>query len=485
MKVISALKNKYNLISDPIKATLWFTLCSFLQKGISMITTPIFTRLLTTAEYGTYSVYQSWYNILSIIITLSIATGVFNNGMIKYEKNRDQYISSVQGLATVSTIFFSVIYFIAKDIWNGLFELSTFFILLIFIECFFQVPFLFWSARQRFEYKYKRLAIITVMMSVASPILGIIAVMMTSHRAEARVVSFVCVQVIIGAYFYIYNLHKGKCFYNREYWKFTLSLALPLIPHYLSLQLLQQSDRIMISKLSGFDKAAMYSVAYSISTLMMLLINAINASFVPYTYQNLKAGNLKKISDNANFLVILVGGVSIVVMALGPEAISLFATKEYYEAIWIMPPVAASVFFRFLYPLFSNVEFYFEKKWYVMWASIGGACVNIILNYIFITKFGFIAAGYTTLICYILFALFHYHFYKKIMITSYGKDANAYDIKVLSMVSIVVLIFMILITILYNFCLLRYCFLMFIIMLFIIKRNVIITRLQAIKRKDA
>ena len=42
------------------KAALWFTICGFVQKGISFITVPIFTRLLTTEQYGVVSIFYSW-----------------------------------------------------------------------------------------------------------------------------------------------------------------------------------------------------------------------------------------------------------------------------------------------------------------------------------------------------------------------------------------------------------------------------------------
>ena len=45
------ITSKYRSLSVQAKAALWFTICSFLQKGISFITVPIFTRLMSTEEY--------------------------------------------------------------------------------------------------------------------------------------------------------------------------------------------------------------------------------------------------------------------------------------------------------------------------------------------------------------------------------------------------------------------------------------------------
>ncbi|MTV96675.1 oligosaccharide flippase family protein, partial [Streptococcus pneumoniae] len=112
--------NKYYSLSNPVKASIWFTICNVLQKGISMITVPIFTRLLTTEQYGVYSVYQSWYSIIGVFATLNLYYGVFNNGMVKYEKDKNAFTSSMQGLTTTVTAIFLVIYLIGIDFWNSL-----------------------------------------------------------------------------------------------------------------------------------------------------------------------------------------------------------------------------------------------------------------------------------------------------------------------------------------------------------------------------
>ena len=79
------LKEKYQYLSVQAKATIWFTMCSFIQKGISFITVPIFTRLMSTEQYGIYTVYLSWLQILTILTSLYLFNGVYDNAMVKFE----------------------------------------------------------------------------------------------------------------------------------------------------------------------------------------------------------------------------------------------------------------------------------------------------------------------------------------------------------------------------------------------------------------
>ena len=119
---------KYKNSNVAIKAALWFTICNLLQKGITMISMPIFTRLLSTEQYGVLTIYNSWYSIISIIVTLNLAGGVIFNAMTKYEDDKDRFISSMQGLSTLITIIFFVIYICFQNYFNNtLFPYTTLF----------------------------------------------------------------------------------------------------------------------------------------------------------------------------------------------------------------------------------------------------------------------------------------------------------------------------------------------------------------------
>lgn len=468
-------------MSAPVKSSIWFTICSVVQKAITLLSTPIFTRLLTTEQYGEYTVYQSWYQILTVFATLNLAAGVFNNGLLKYEDRRNEFTSSIQGLSTTVTGVLFLLYLCAIDFWNNILGLSTLYVVAMFVELLFVPAYNFWSKRERFSYRYKKLIVTTIIIAFGSPILALIAVLNTTYKAEARVLSYVLVQVCIGFIFYIYNAVRGKKFFDKEIWKFALAFNIPLIPHYLAFSMLNQVDRIMIDKMEGTGKAAIYGVAYSVAMIMTIVTTAINNSFIPYTYKAIRDGKFEDIKKNTNLLLLIVGGGCILAMAFSPEIIKIFASKSYYEAIWIMPPLAASVYFMFLYPLFGNIEFYFEKTKFVTIASCTGAVANVILNYIFIGKFGYLAAGYTTLFCYILFSFAHYVFHKKVIRQKLPEIRQIYDIKFMVGFSGVLLLIMFGMTMIYEYIFIRYSMIVLILCIAFIKRQAMINKLKEIR----
>ena len=137
-----------------------------------------------------------------------------------------------------------------------------------------------------------------------------------------------------------------------------------------------------------------------------------------------------------------------------PEFIMIMGGSEYYKAVYIVPPVAMSVLFITIYTFFANIEFYFEKTKYVMIASCISALMNIILNAVFIPIFGFVAAGYTTLVCYIAYSIIHYLFMKKICKEN-GID-NPYKERMTWIIAAVFVSLAIMVSFVYKYTILRY-----------------------------
>ena len=480
--MINKILQKYKAIPVAAKCSIWFAIASIFQKGISLITTPLFTRILTTDQYGEFSVFQSWYQIISILATLNLYYGVFNNGMTKYPKDRDRYTSSMQGLSTVITLLLFCVYLPFKDFFNELTGLSTLLMVTIFAECLMAPALAFWSARQRYEFKYVALVAETVFNAIVSPVIGLIAVNLTEEKGVARILSAALVNVCIGLFFYVLNFSRGKSFFNKEYWVFALKFNIPLVPHYFSAIILAQSDRVMVERMVGETAVAIYSVAYTFSMVMNIVTSSINSSYAPWTYHKLKEGNIEALKKNTTLLVLGVAMVTLLPVLVAPELMWIIAPPEYAEGVWVVPPVSTSVFFSFVYCLYGNVEFYFEKNKFIMIGSVVSAIANVVLNAIFIPIFGYVAAAYTTFICYALFAFAHYLFMRRVCKEELNVK-SVYNDKMFLLITLAYLICMALAMCLYNFVILRYAILVIAFIVLVIKRKFVINLIKNIKAK--
>lgn len=472
----------YNKIPKPAKASLWFTVMTVLQKGISFLVIPIYTRLLTTSEYGYYSIYLSWFYILSIFATLNLQAGVFNNGMMKWENDRKRYISSMQGLSTLSTLVVFSIFFIGRNFFIKLAGIDMPLLVTLFIALLFTPSFRYWSAFQRYNFEYRKLVAVTLFQSLLIPVLGITFIYVLPQKQYGIIFANVIGTVSIGFFFFVYNWKEGKQLCVKEYWKYALLFNLPLIPHYLADVILGQADRIMIQNMVGQDKAGIYSLSYSVSLMLNILITGINASFTPYTYKKVKAGEIKELAFYSNLILIFIGVICLLGILIAPELIIFLGTKEYLEAQWVIPPVMLSVFFTMLYTLFANIEFYYEKPGFIMVASVMAAVLNILLNYLFIPRFSYIAAGYTTLICYIVFAFAHFLFMWRTCKKQFV--SIPYNVLFILLYSIVLTVISLSMLLIYNQPYIRYGIFVFILIIGFIFRKTFLKLISTLKNKN-
>lgn len=476
--------DRYKSLSIQLKAGIWFFICNMIQKGIGFITTPIFTRIMTTEQYGVYNVYQTWHDILSVFITFGLASSVYMKKMIELDTQdeKDKLTCSLQGLATLTTIIWLVVYLVFRSFWNQLFRLPTLIMLTIPVSVLMTTAFDFWAARARINYKYRALVAVTLLTSILKPVIAIIAIKQTVETAYARVFSVTGVEVLVFSVLYIVNFRSKKEVVNKAYWKYAMLFVLPLIPHFLSQRILSSSDRIMIERMIGKSETGIYGLANSIGSMLSVVVLSCDGVLAPWVYSVIKKDKGSEIRKVSTYTVIMMAVLSLAVIIVAPELVSFFAPSEYYDAIWTLPPLVLSTFFMMVYYFFVYYEYYFEETKSIMLATMTSAAVNIGLNYFFIKRFGYIAAGYTTLFCYILYTLFHYVVYIKTC-KKKGIMNPPYPVKLFLLVSVILIVLGLCSMLIYKKPVIRYLIISSIVILAFVKRKDIIGIYQQVKQK--
>lgn len=414
MRIKDYIRNHF-AFSPAAKASIVLMVTQIVQKGLQLLMSPILTRLLSTEEYGQVSVFLSWYEIMFIFTGLGLAKGVFNNGMLDFRKDRDRFTLSLYVLTLVSTVLIggAVIGF-SKFVWNFM-GLPLHLLAFLFILQAFESALDMWSMRQRFEYRYKALAVVTISIAVVSPVCGILAILTFPENAVTANIAAtrgVFLAVYLGL---LCNLiYKARGRIKLTYWKYALKFNLPLIPHYLSLHILNHMDRIQIAAIAGEASAGIYSLAYSGAAVVKLFWTAINASLIPWTYERCERREFKRIDQLTRMLVLGYALICLAVMFLAPEIIHILAPASYHEGIYVIPSVIIGVYYSALYFIFANVVYYYKQPKYVMVGSCCSAVANVALNAIFIPRFGYLVAGYTTAVAYLMQVVIDYYAMRKV-----------------------------------------------------------------------
>ncbi|MBR2523968.1 MAG: oligosaccharide flippase family protein [Clostridiales bacterium] len=405
-----------------------------MQRAVSMITTPVFTRLMTTDEYGRLGSFYSWHGILSIVISLFLYYGVHPQGLVKFSERREEFTSSLLGLSTAMVTFWTVIYLLFRDFWNDIFSLTTTQVLLLMVLIWTASVFNLWANHKRVTYSYRPLVAVTLIASLSRPAVEIVFVFYADDKVTARILGWVIAELAIYSWMMVYHMSKGKKFFSAYFWKYALIFNLPLVPHYLSQMVLNRADLIMIKKMVGDSEAGIYNLAYVLAAIFTFFNAALIQTVSPWMYGKIKEKDYKGFAPICYSTFIMVAVINLLLITGAPEIIAIFAPETYSDAVMIVTPVALSVLFQYAYEFFSLYALYYEKTRTVMVLSTLVAVSNVVLNFLLIPRFGYVAAGYTTLFCYAVFALVHYCLMRKICRDCCG-GIYPYDTRIIILIS--------------------------------------------------
>lgn len=419
-----------------LKAGIWYTISNFLIKGLVLLTMPIFTRIMSETDIGLFSNINSWFNILAIITTFEIYSSI-SIARFDYKDDLDTYISSSLLLGTFITITFYIIVIIFHAYFERLFLMDFKTINIIFIYLMVYPAIQMFQLKNQIEYKYIPTIIVSGINAILSSVISIILTITVANKLVGRIYGYYIPLILVALIVYIYLLHKGKKI-STKYWKYALVISFPLIWHLLAGYILSSADKVMITKIISPEANALYSVAYTISMAVSLLWSSMNNAWSPWAYEQMNKKNYNNLKEKSKPYTIFFIIIVFTLILIMPELLLIMGGKNYVQAKYVMPPVMIGYVFQFIYSLYVNIEFYHKKQKNIAIGTIIAAVVNIILNAIFIPKYGYIAAAYTTLFGYILLLIIHYLLVKRLNCTHWYDSKFFIKICFISLISIMI-----------------------------------------------
>ena len=396
--------------SKVVKSSIWYTIANVSIRAVAIITTPIYTGMLTTADYGRANTFNSWIDVFNVFACLCVVYSI-GRAKLDFPDRFDEYMSSLQGLSSSFGFILLVLAFIFRESLSGWIHYEVPLAVGLFAYLCVAPSVEYMMQKCRYEYRYKENILISVITCVGQVALSILLMLLFNDRRYiGKILGVMLPTAIMGIVFYIRFIVKGKVFYNREYWTYALKIGLPMIPHALALILLAQMDRIMIKGICGDGDAGLYIFGYSFATLLMIFTNAIGQAYLPWFNETLFDGERDRIRQIQKKLVLLGCFLSFGFIAVSPEALMLLSisNNSYWIAKYVVPPIVLGTLAQYFYTNYVNVEIFCKKTSIIAMGSCLAALINYILNYAFIPRFGYIAAAYTTFASYIVLMLMHY-----------------------------------------------------------------------------
>jgi len=390
--------------------TLFNILSTVILQGLAFFTGPIFSAVLGTNNYGIATTYFAWVQVASIVFSLQAAGTVALARTYYPLEDQPRYQSSVLSLSTISYVVFSAVTMVAVVLLSRWLNINVWMVAVGLIHGWGLYCVHFMNGKYVYEFKADKNFVLSTTVSVLTIGLSLLLIWLAPAETNywGRILGQAVVYGVVGLIIYASIIKSGKTFYNKEYWKFTLPIALPTVFHSLANIVLHQSDKIMLQNLISNSAVGIYALACTFSGVLNTIWSALNNSWVPFYYEYTRVNQIDEMKKHARNYTELFTILSMGFVLLAREVFHLYAAESFWGGTDYIPLFALGYYFVFLYSFPVNYEFYYKKTKTVAVGTTCAAVCNIVLNYLFIKLWGVVGAVIATATAYSLQFTFHF-----------------------------------------------------------------------------
>lgn len=394
------MSSKYKYLSKNI---FLFGISSFGPKILVFLLVPLYTRCLTTAEYGIADVITSTSSLLMPLLILVIQDAVMRFS-IDRNYNEGKVLTNslwicMRGMLIAGLLVFLMI-FIQFGIKDKILYLYLF--LLILVNALYNIAISFARGIDKINVIVEMSLISTLGTCISNIVLlvifniGVHGYLLSSIIGPSVSVIWVMFRVNIFSYIKISYLDRDL---RNEMQKFSI----PLVANKLAWWINNLSDRYIVTWLCGVSSNGIYSVAYKIPTILTtcsdVFSQAWQLSAIKELEENKNIGFITKMYELYNFLLVICCSF---IMILNIPLASILYANNFFAAWKNVPFLLISVVFGGLSGFTGSLFMALKATKNFSRATIIGAVFNIITSYIFVALFGPIGAALGTMLSYIL-----------------------------------------------------------------------------------
>lgn len=391
-----------------IKAGFGYTIGNFMIRGISFLLVMVFSRIMKSDQFGVYNIFLSYDSILYVVTGFALHSSV-KSANLTFKKQIDQYISTMTLVYVFNFVLFNIIVTLFGRLFSELTELPVLAIYMLLFYSSGSALLTLYNERLSLDYNYKKFLTLSCINTVCSISLSLVLMytVYSDNLSLGRIIGSSVTIAAIAVYILFAIYRKAKPKFNKEYLKFGFKYSLPIVPHGISQVLLSQFDRIMIEKMISFSAAGIYSLAANLNLILNVICTSIETAWNTWFFEEMDAGHTKVVQKRAKQLTTVALIMTIGLMGISPEMMLILGGSEYAQGKYVAIPLIIDAFVIFIYDVVVSSEYYTKKTKYIMIGTMIAAAINVVTNYIFIKKFGFYAAAYTTLFSYLCYAGLH------------------------------------------------------------------------------
>ena len=418
---IQKLRNALELhfLNAPARSSLYFTAANLIAKGASFLFTPIFTRLLSPAEYGEYSLFSSFLSVSIVIVTLEIPGNII---MRAFQRRRGlEHVSILTAffLSLILSLPVVILLFIFTKDFGPAFPLAYLFLFLSLISLSFINLYI---SKCKFLYSWGAPFAIALVQSILTPILSISLIKVEYFKdydhVAVKIGTGAVITLVLATVLLIISIKKATRevtssglmlrdigSFAKTLLPFLLKLALPLLPYYLSVMLISQADKLTISNYLGKAALGRYSVAYSAGIALTAITGGIMSALCPWIMRKVRASDITLVRRALETITCIALPVIIIFLCVAPEIYAILAPEEYESALPVLFIIASVPLPLSLSQCLCTVSVAKEKTLGVLISGLIPAAFSIAMNLLLIRYNNILLPALVTAISYIILML--------------------------------------------------------------------------------
>lgn len=396
---------------------------------VGMLELALYTRVFGKAVFGEYSVANASVVLLAIVSVMWLRfVGVRYIAEYQEPEKRRTFLSTIAISYLFAAILGSLVLLplllagesgirIGEEIGESVVPVGgTASVLKI---CAFMLYFFSYTANQLFvdlllyDDKRRQNLILVMTAAFARPLLSLILYVSGVSPILCIVLGRGTVDLLtalITAFLFRFHGNVRFSLFHKELAKDFAKYGFPLIFLTLAMYILNISDRYIVDFFHGKEAVGIYAANYAVASSIFTLITlGLSKGFYPKLLKEWAANNTKAsgnilTSAVSNYLLIGVPAAAGLAM-ISDDLAHLFLGVEFAEGSPVMMLTAAGMFFYGLSEYFNKGHELTKNTLNIVKNSGFAAVLNIALNFFFVSKYGFVAAAYTTLFSFIIYAL--------------------------------------------------------------------------------
>jgi O-antigen/teichoic acid export membrane protein len=391
-----------NQYKSLIKNSFLFAIGNIGSKAIQFFMLPLYTRMLTTSDYGQLDILQTTIFLLIPLITFQAVEAVFRYSV---DMRENKFASSVLMNGILLCLFGMLISLLLFPVFTRIEPFSSY-LLFFYLILFFSMMNGVLKQFVRGLGKIKTFVLSDLAYTGFFVTFNIIFLVYLRMGLKGYFLSMVLAHLINTFILLVY----GKVFkylnfkyFDKSFMKIMLIYSIPLISNGLMWWVMNVSDRYILTYFLGFDATGIYSVSYKFPLLITLVNSIFFMAWQLSAMQEYGKDGYDNFYKNifgvlSSFLLLL---TAVVLLILKP-LMSVFVADAFYESWKYVPLLLVGTVFQAFSSFFGTNYTASKKTKGAFTTSVYGAIANVGINLLLIPIWGIQAAAFSTMLAYLI-----------------------------------------------------------------------------------